>query len=239
MTAEDITLAEHYFQRAIELDPIFAGGYRGLALARLDAATQFQKYKLEIARASAETLAAQAIALDRTDAEARSAFAAVLLLGRGDHEGARTEAERALALTPRLASAHGVLGSVLTYSGEPAKGLVSLEMSIRLDPTHPLMAVRLQQVAAAHYFCGDHVAAIEAAKHAIHSYPRNPQIYRWLAAALVRLGRISEAKQALANVVAAAPASFDMYVRRRVPWMRPRDQANLLNDLAKAGWRYN
>ena len=162
-----------------------------------------------------------------------------LLLGHGDHDGARIEAERALAMTPNLASAHGVLGAVLTYSGQPAKGLASLDTSIRLDQNHPLMVVRLQQIAAARYFRGDHAAAIGAAKRAIRSYPDYPHNYRWLAAALSRLGRISEAKSALAKAIAVAPTSFDMYVRRRVPWMRPLDHAQMVDDLVKAGWQHN
>jgi tetratricopeptide (TPR) repeat protein len=101
------------------------------------------------------------------------------------------------------------------------------------------MAVRLQQIAAARYFCGDHAAAIGAAKRAIRSHPDYPHSYRWLAAALARLGRISEAKEALAKAVAVAPTSFDMYVRRRVPWMRPQDHAQMVDDLVKGGWRHN
>lgn len=239
MTAADIVQAEQYFQQAIELDPNFVGGYRGLALARLDAATQFQKCSVEEACSTAEMLAGQAIALDRTDAEARSALAAVLLLGYGDHDGARIEAERALAMTSNLASAHGVLGAVLTYSGRPLEGLASLTMSIRLDPNHPLMAVRLQQVAAALYFAGDHAAAIDAARRAIRSFPYHPHVYRWLTAALVRLGRIPEARAALAKALAVASPSFDMHVRRRAPWMRSRDQAQMVDDLVRAGMRHN
>ena len=37
-------------------------------------------------------------------------------------------------------------------------------------------------------------------------------------------------------VVAIAPASFDGFVRRRVPWHRPEDYAHMLEGLRKAGW---
>jgi adenylate cyclase len=205
----------------------------------LDAATQFQVRVFEEARTSAETLAAQAVALDRTDAEARSAFAAVLLIGHGDHEGARIEVERALALTPHLASAHGVLGAVLTHAGQPKEALASFATYIELDPNHPTMGLRLQQMTAALYFRGEYEAAIRAGNRAIRTYPDCPQVYRWLAAALVRHGRISEAKATVAKALAIAPKSFDMYVRRRVPWMRPRDHAILVDDLVKAGWQRN
>jgi TolB-like protein/DNA-binding winged helix-turn-helix (wHTH) protein len=162
MSARDNAIAEQLFERAIELDPTFAGGYRALALAQMDAATQLQVRGLEEARTSAETLVARAVALDRADAEAHSAFAAILLIGHGDHEGARIEVERALALSPHLASAHGVLGAVLTYSGQPKEALASFATYMKLDPHHPTIALRLQQITAALYFSGEYEAAIKA-----------------------------------------------------------------------------
>ena len=59
--------------------------------------------------------------------------------------------------------------------------------------------------------------------------------YRWLAAALGQSDRIEEAKEALEKAIAIAPGSFEMYVRRRVPWMRPEDHAHMLEGLRKAG----
>ena len=78
---------------------------------------------------------------------------------------------------------------------------------------------------------------IDAAKRVIHSYPDHPLVYRWLAAALGQAGRVAEAKEALAKALAIAPASFDLYVRHRVPWHRPEDHAHMLEGLRKAGWK--
>ena len=77
---------------------------------------------------------------------------------------------------------------------------------------------------------------MEAAKRSIRSYPDFSNTYRWLAAALGQIGRIEEAKQTLEKAIAMAPASFEMFVRRRVPWHRPEDYAHLLEGLRKAGW---
>ena len=91
-------------------------------------------------------------------------------------------------------------------------------------------------MALALYLCRDYSAAVDAAKRAIRSYPDFPHPYRWLAAALGQLGRIDEAKEALEKAIALAPAAFDMYVRRRVPWMRVEDYARMIEGLRKAGW---
>jgi adenylate cyclase len=232
--AEDNALAEKFFQQSIDLDPMFAGGYTGLAAA-LSRAGLFQTRNLAEAQSEEEALARRAVALDGGDAEARSRLA-LALNARGDHQGAQAEAERALTICPNLAAAYGPLGVALTYSGRPREGLAALETCIRLDPRTPSLMNRLNQVALAHYFCRDYEATVEAAKKAIRSFPGNPSPFRWLAAALGQLGRTVEAKEALEKAITVSPASFDMNVHKRPPWFRPEDHAHMLEGLRKAGW---
>jgi adenylate cyclase len=234
-TPDDNALAQKFFQQGIDLDPNFSGAYGGLALAR-NQASDFGTRGLPETLSSVEALARRAVALDGADAEARSLLCDALWR-RGDYEGGLAEAERALATTPNLASAHHMLGAALIFSGRPKEGLAALERSIRLDPRYPRSAARLHQVAIGLYFCRDYEAAIEAAKRTIRAYPEFPNTYRWLAAALGQTGRIEEAKEALEKAIVLAPAAFDMYVRRRVPWQRPEDHAHMLEGLRKAGWR--
>jgi adenylate cyclase len=233
---EDNARAETSFQQAIDLDPTFAGGYKGLALAINHSAAVYGIRSLAEGITAAEILARQAVELDGTDAEARTRLAMTCWM-RADYAGALAEVDRALAISPNLAYAHGIRGSTLIGCGQPKKGLAALEMCIRLDPRDPNLAQRLNDVAMGLYYCRDYEAAIEAAKRAIRSYPKHPQAYRWLAASLGQTGRTEEAKKALKKAIAIVPASFDMYVRNRVPWMRPVDHAHMLEGLRKAGWR--
>ncbi|MDR3421440.1 MAG: adenylate/guanylate cyclase domain-containing protein [Xanthobacteraceae bacterium] len=225
-SAEDNALAEKFFQRATELDPMFVGGYVGLATV-LSRAKGTQSKE--------EALAMRAVALDGGNAEAHSRLA-LALVARGDHQGARAQAERALAICPNLAAAYGAPGVALAYSGQPTKGLAALETCIRLDPRDPSLMNRLNQIALAHYFCRDYEATIEAAKQAIRSFPDFPSPYRWLAAALGELGRTAEAKAALEKAIAVSPDSFDFQVRERPAWFRPEEHAHMLDGLRKAGW---
>jgi len=140
-------------------------------------------------------------------------------------------------MSPNLADAHAIKGATLIFSGRLTEGIEALERSIRLDPRDPRSAVRLNQIAVGLYHSRRYEAAIDAAHEAIRSYPDFPNPYRWLAAALGQLGRIEEAKEALEKAIAIAPAAFDMYVRDRVPWMRPEDHAHMLEGLRKAGWQ--
>jgi adenylate cyclase len=231
-TADDNAIAQEFFRQAVDLDPNFAGGYWGLAAACFFAAAAFQTSSLSEALSSMGALARKAVELDGSGAEARSLLG-VTAHASGDHEGALAEIGRALAISPNLASAHGLLGDTLIYSGRPKEGLDALEKYLRLDPRDPSIGVQLLQVAVGHYFCREYEAAVEAAKRVIRSYPDYPLPYRWLAAALGQLGRGDEARQALEKVT---PASLDMYVRNRVPWMRPEDHAHMLEGLRKAGW---
>jgi adenylate cyclase len=98
------------------------------------------------------------------------------------------------------------------------------------------MAVRLNWVTLGLYFSRKYEAAIAAAKRGIRSHPDFPSTYRWLAAALGQIGQAVEAKEALEKAIAVAPASFEIFVGRRVPWHRPEDYAHMLEGLRKAGW---
>jgi adenylate cyclase len=232
---DDNTIAQRFFQQAIDLDPTFAGGYSGLALAQLQAAAVYQKLGLLEAQGSAEALARRAVALDGADAEARSCLGWALQ-ARGELQGALAEIERALGMSPNLAVAHGQRGATLIFAGRPKEGLAAVQTSIRLDPRDPFSAIRLLHIACGLYFSREYEEAIEAAKQLIRSYPDFPMIYRWPAAALGQLGRTAEAKEALEKAISLAPAAFDMYVRKRVPWFRPEDHAHLVEGLRKAGW---
>ena len=223
---EDNVLAKELFQWAVDLDPMFAGGYIGLS-AVLSRAKGTQSEE--------EALARRAVALDGGNAEAHARLA-LALLARGDHQGATSQAEQALILCPNLAAAHGALGVALAYSGRPREGLAALKTCIRLDPRAPTLMNRLNQVALAHYFCCDYEATMEAAERAIRLFPDFPSPYRWLAAALGELGRTAEANEALEKAITVSPISFDFQVRERPPWFRPEDHAHMLDGLRKAGW---
>jgi adenylate cyclase len=234
-TPDDSSLAETFLQQAIDLDPTFSSAYGALAGAQ-DQTAYYNRRNLSETLSLAEALARRAVALDGADAEARAILGNVLWR-RGDYEGALSEAERALATAPNLASAHQTLGAALIFSGQPGKGVVALQKSIRLDPRDPRSAVRLSRMALGFYFAEEYAATVDLAKQAIRSYPTFPNPYRWLAAALGQLGRVEEAKEALRQAIAILPGAFERTVRGRVPWMRPEDHAHMLEGLRKAGWQ--
>jgi adenylate cyclase len=232
-SGEENAVAEGFFHQAIHLDPSFAGAYRGAA-AQLYAAAAFQTRSLLEVQGSIETLARRAVALDSDDAEARSLLCFALFL-LGDTGSALDHIERALAISPNLAIAHGILGLTLIFSGRPEAGIATVQRCLRLDPRDPMMAAYLLAVTAGHYFCGDYETAMETARRLIRSYPGYPLPYRWFAAALGQLDRTTAAREALEKAIAIAPASFEMYVRQRAAFFRPEDHAHMLEGPAQGG----
>jgi adenylate cyclase len=78
---------------------------------------------------------------------------------------------------------------------------------------------------------------LATARRAVRDYPDYPLSYRYLAASLGQLGRIDEARVALQQAMTISPATFDLYVRSRQPWVRPEDYEHMLDGLRKAGWQ--
>jgi adenylate cyclase len=235
-TANDYELAENFFRQAIDLDRNFPDSYCGLAMTELRSAVIFRTRGLAEAQSSAERLARYSMALDGNNAFAHSCLS-FALFGRGDHRGALAAADRALALSPNLASGYFQRGSALIYLGRPQEGLGDLQTSLRLEPRGSNFAQSLYHMVIGFYYSRAYDQAVEAAEHLIRSFPEYPPSYRWLAAAYGQLGCGAEAEEALRKALAIEPAWFDPLGGRHAPWRRPEYFAHLLEGLRKAGWR--
>ena len=230
-TGHDYEMAKEFFRRAIDLDPNFPDGYCGLATAEIRAASTFRVGSRTEAQSSAERLSHFAVGLDGNNAFAHSCLS-FALFARGDHRGALAEADRAVALSPNLASGYFQRGTALIYSGRPQEGLKDLQTSLRLEPRGSNLATSLHHVTVGLYFSRAYDKAVEAAQYAVRSFPGYPSPYRWLAAALGQLGCVEEARKALEKAMAVVPPPF----LRDAPWYRPDDRAHFLEGLRKAGW---
>ena len=91
-------------------------------------------------------------------------------------------------------------------------------------------------LAISYYFERDYERCVDVARRQLSAYPGYTLTHRWLAAALGQLGRVGEARAALEKSIAASPREFDLYVRNRVPWLRPEEYEHMLDGLRKAGW---
>ena len=225
-------VAKQFFQRAIDIDPDFAAGYYGLALSYIYDVVTYASgdavEKVKIAR----PLAHRAVALDDADATGHFALGYAFLLS-GDHEGGKTEMERALALDPNNAWALGGLGACLGFNGQPREAVKALKAAMQMSPHDSQFWAWMLWVAWAEFFASDYEAALHSADQLVRVRPEQPHAYRCRAASLGHLGR-PDAKAALHQLMAFSN-HFRFNVHGRPPWIRPQDQARIIEGLRKAG----
>ena len=115
--------------------------------------------------------------------------------------------DRSLALSPSSALAFGFSSIIRSLVGEDETAMEHARMGIRLSPYDPLIFLPYIGLSYAHFFNGRFADAASAAALASAANPRFT-VPRYLhAAALVRLGRIQEAKE-MAEVVLEVQPGF-------------------------------
>ena len=226
--------AKPFFQRAIDLDPNFAGGYYGLAIAHLWDGWLYLLRPVAECLDTARPLAQRAVALDDADAMAHYALSFCFGL-MGDFEGLRTEVKRALALDPNHAWALANLGASHAYHGQLPEAMTALNKATRASPHDPLTWVFMMWTMVAQYFAGEDEAAFQSAERLIRFRPDKFVAYRYRAAALGQLGRIEQAKQALQESIGLLPGEYSYFVQSRPPWIPPLQHERLVEGLRKAG----
>ena len=226
--------AKRFFQRAIDLDARFAGGYYALALCNVWDGWVYASLPMTDCVKTARPLAQRALALDDADSMCHCVMGFVLYMG-GDIAGGRSEYERAISLNPNHAWAVGALGGLYANDGRPNEALVALSKAMRLSPHDPLMWIWMLFVMAAHFYARDFHAALDAADRLIRFRPDKSNAYRFKAAALGHLGQIEEANKALKMAIEVSRQNFEYFVRSCPAWMRPVDHDLQVEGLRKAG----
>jgi tetratricopeptide (TPR) repeat protein len=111
-----------------------------------------------------------------------------------DYETALEALDRSLALSPSSALAFGFSSIIRAWLGDYATAIEHAGIGIRLSPYDPLIYLPYVGLAYAHFFAGSFVESASAASRASAANPRF-SVPRYLqTAALLRLGRIDEAK---------------------------------------------
>jgi TolB-like protein/Flp pilus assembly protein TadD len=132
-TGSDLKTAADYFQRAIAIDPGYAGAYAGLAQAEL-LLPVFGAGRPTDFFPKATVAAKKAIELDETSAEGHAALALLQLFDFKFKES-EEEFKRAIELNPNYATAHHWYGnSLLVTLGRFDEAVAQGKRAIELDP---------------------------------------------------------------------------------------------------------
>ena len=225
--------AKGFFQRAIDLDPGFAGGFYGLALTHLWDGWVYVSRPLQDCVSLARPLAHRATTLDDADPMVHHVSSIVAMMD-GDVAEAVTLAEQAVSINPNNAWAVGFLGGLYDLVGRTTEGLAGLRKAMRISPHDPMTWAWTQWSTIGHYLAADYPAALETADRVIRGRPDKPHGYFWKAATLGQLSRIDEANKVLRRAIEMSP-THDQFYKRTPPWYRPADYARFLEGLRKAG----
>ena len=220
---EENQIALTFFRQAIGLDPNFAPGHYGYALALQWDVWKYSSRPFEEVQGIPREEALLAVALDDKDAMAHAILAHMLMWG-SEWEAAIAEARTALALNPNSAFVISMLGCVLGFGGYRDEALDRLRQAMRASPHDPLTWLWTQWTGVIQMSARNFDAALVTLHQVVRLRPSYPSPYQLIVACLAHLGRLDEASAMLDRI----PARFSEQVRRfhqRPPWMRPEDYA--------------
>ena len=195
---ERINTAREMFERVIELDPEFAGGYAGASLMLSFNATWSFSLSPEVIE-RAVNLARKAIEVDETFGLSYTSLGFALLHKRQFDE-AITAAREAVHRQPNDADAFGFLGIILAFAGEFAEATAAIDQAILLNPQFvygPYVNMRGMTLALA----ADYEGAAESwVLNAERNGPVGPPALCYGAAGHFATGRLDEAKKIAARM---------------------------------------
>jgi adenylate cyclase len=224
--------ARELYQKALELDPVFAMAYAMLAWTHAFEAMNGWSEVREDSLAQAQALATHAIALDETLPVAYF-VTGLVYRERGEYKKALVEAEKAIAYDPNYANAHVLLATLLYYTGRPQEGLEKIQKAMQLNPHHPYnYPFHLGQ---AYFILGRYQEAIDALEQGLETNPSSERMRVWLAAAYARSGRNEDARWEAEQVLALNPDFSLQRIRQAFPFQDPGDLEQFLNGLRTAG----
>ncbi len=166
-TEDGFKKAVEHFSRAIELDPLYALAYAGLA----DCYNLFNNYDLAPATETgpkAKAAALKALEIDPELAEAHTSLALVREVYEFDQIGADESYRRAIELNPNYSTAHHWYGLFLVQMGRSDEAIRHLQRAHELDPLSNIIGVG---VAWAHYFARQNDTSIEISRKNIDAVP--------------------------------------------------------------------
>ena len=224
--------ARRMFERVIELEPEFAGGYVSLAWTYIqEVGFGDGEISLESLDKAAE-LAKKAISLDEGYGVPYSIIANVHLY-LGEHEQALAETLKATELEPNNANVNIYAANVLGQCDRAEEGVTMAQNALRLSPVYAPYFLNIY--ARNNYLCGRNEQAITAFKAALELNAGFSRTRAWLAAIYMQLEREAEAKAEAREVLKINPRFSLASFSHRLLFKDKEIRDALLANMRKAG----
>jgi TolB-like protein len=235
MSPDEHRRAQALVQQAIELDPNYAHahallGWIYITLFNLNVRSPIGEFTDKAVDAGG-----RAVALDDQEPWGH------LVLGLGHArrrrpEPARAHLTRSIELNPNFALGYAGLGYALACGGAPEQGLQSLEQAQRLSPRDPFLATYTPIVRYMAFFAlGRYEETVAVCRQTAALHPHHVGAWRLMTVSLGLLGRIDEAREALAHTLTLQPDLSSAHVTKDTVFADPADRARFLEGLRKAG----
>jgi tetratricopeptide (TPR) repeat protein len=190
---ESIHKAIDHFNRALELDPLYAPAYTGLADALATLGDMLYLMPSKDAFAKAEAASLRALQMDPSQAEAHATLGH-LRMHAWRWEDAEREFQQAIAIDPGYASAHHWRAFNLASVGRLDEAVASIETAQRLDPLSLIINADVAQVL---YFARRYDEAIAQSRKTLQMNAGFQEARRILFLSLQRMHHDQEALKEL------------------------------------------
>ncbi len=233
-TREDTETAEVLLTEAIEDAPLLAQAHSTLAgchvYKMLSAWCDDPVAEIVAAREAAK----RAVALDANDANALAVMGLAALFAR-EFEDCIDLLNRAVARNPNLANAYGFMATAYGCMGECERALTAYDKAVSLSPRDHTRLFWMTGKGIALYIDERYEETVENAQKMMRVDPSYGAPHRQLCAGLAMLGRLEEAKQAMARLRDRMPDLTVAKVAKMIPIMNAADNERWLDGLRKAG----
>ena len=146
-----------------------------------------------------------AMAYGQDDALALTFAGFSIGMDANDRNSAFAAFDAALALSPSSALTYYCGSAILGWGGEAERAIEWAERGIRLSPFDPWRFAAYHALTLGHFHRGRYQEAADSAYKAVQANPGHSISRMLLAASLVKLGRLDEAKAAAAHVLELQP----------------------------------
>lgn len=224
-----------YLNRSIAQDPDYAPALGYAAWCLVQRVTRGWPAAVSDDRAMAETYARRAVAMADGDAVALTLGGFTLVALGIDVPAGLDACRRAVLLTPGSGFVGALAGAAMVWANDLEAAIVVLDRAMAIGSLDPSFFLMLTMSGAAHVFSGRSEIGLGLCERAAALNPRFDSIQWTLCAAYTQLGRMAEAKAALAKFRAMVPDATISKLANELPFQHPPHMAMILDALRQAG----
>jgi adenylate cyclase len=233
---EDNAAARQWTQKAVELDPKFAGAWALMGWTHLFEVMQGWSKSPVQSKQRASECAQKAIGLNDSCAKAYDLMGFINLLDRKFDE-AIENTEKAVRLNPNDPTMLENLGAMMHFNGKFDESIALIKNAMRLSPSYP--AFYLYQLSSSYFLAGRYQEALAASKQLLARADKgefNPLLaHLVLAEAYIGLGQEDKARAHAEEALKINPNYSFADLRKRNLFRDPSHLERVIDALRKAG----